>query len=152
MTNAIFVAKLAHYMSCVRACTFWHHELPWTQKSCSHFERFYFCNATFPISTFLRILGVQLAVLKTSGTRIWKLNTIRKWCQSRIIRVFPKFIPAWLAPLFEPYCKLITCFPALICSSENVRTFASFLRGQIIGPWYSGLLCACEKKNKHKWK
>lgn len=54
--------------------------------------------------------------------------------------VLPKLMPLWLAPLLLPYCKLITPWPALSCSSEKLRTFFSASFGPMLGcpywePW-----------------
>lgn len=45
--------------------------------------------------------------------------------QSTMCRVFPMFIPDWLAPLFVPICRPMIFCPALSCSSVNSRLLAS---------------------------
>ena len=57
-------------------------------------------------------------------------------------------IPAWLAPLLVPYCKLVTVAPAFSCSSVNSLTFLCAFFGQnAAGPW--PLSCACRKSKKN---
>lgn len=70
---------------------------------------------------------------------------------STICRGFPMLIPAWVAPLNELYCRLMTDWPAFSCSSENSRTFLSLFFGQNpSGPEYPGFACAYEIRI-HVW-
>ncbi|KAH9520515.1 hypothetical protein DERF_004220 [Dermatophagoides farinae] len=53
-------------------------------------------------------------------------------------RVLPKLRPLAFAPLFVPYCKLITPSPARNCSSVKLRLFSSAGFGPKNGPGHSG--------------
>lgn len=46
-------------------------------------------------------------------------------------RVLPKLMPDWLAPLFEPYWREMTFWPAFNCSSLKFLTFFSASFGPI---------------------
>lgn len=61
-------------------------------------------------------------------------------------RVLPKLIPLWVAPLLLPYWRLITPWPARICSSEKFRTFFSASLGPMLG-WPK--LPAWQQKLRH---
>lgn len=51
----------------------------------------------------------------------------------RIQTVCPNEIPDWVAPLLDPYCREMTFWPALSCSSEKFLTFFSASFGPIPG-------------------
>lgn len=62
--------------------------------------------------------------------------------QSIIDLAFPKFCPAWVAPLLLPICKPITLVPAFSCSSVNSLLFSVASVGPRVGPPYPFLWAA----------
>lgn len=63
-------------------------------------------------------------------------------------RVFPMFIPDWLAPLFVPICRPMIFCPALSCSSVNSRLLAS----ASLGPYAPVFLARALIPITHWWR